>query len=89
MAFGNCSTVLAADPEKSTSQSATTLSLPLTEAFRMSLAPLPPAPMAARLSWSLGAVKPTPPSTWRGTTIMEEAIATFFIKFLRDLSGFS
>ena len=45
-----------ADPEKSTSQSAATLSRPLTEALRISLAPLPPAPMAARFSWSLGAV---------------------------------
>jgi hypothetical protein len=87
--LGKFSTDLAADPEKSTSHKATTLSRPFTEAFLISLAPLPPAPIAAKFNWSLGAVNPTPPSTCLGTYIKEEAMATFFIKFLREFSGFS
>jgi hypothetical protein len=42
--------------------------------------------MAARFNWSLGAIKPTPPKTCRGTMKMEEAMAAFFIKFRRDWS---
>ena len=39
----------------------------LPEALRTSPEPMPPTPMAATLSFSLGGVWPGPPSTCRGT----------------------
>ena len=44
--------------------------------------------IAARTSWSLGAVNPTPPSTCLGTIKMEDAITLCLINFLREDSAF-
>jgi hypothetical protein len=82
-AFGKASVALEADPVKSTSQRAATRSRPFTVALEISLNPFPPEPMAARLSWSLGAVYPLPPKTCRGTKKNEEAAAVVFMKSLR------
>lgn len=80
MAFGNFFNVLEALPEKSTSQRAITRSRPRTEALLISLAPFPPEPIAAILSWSLGEIYPCPPRTLRGTIIIDEAAILFLIK---------
>ena len=50
-------------------------------------APLPPAPIAAMLSFSLGGVCPGPPSTSRGTTVKAEAPAPAVFKKLRRERG--
>ena len=51
----------------------------------MSLVPLPPDPIAAKFSWSLGEIYPFPPRTFLGT-IKKPAPSTadFFTKFLLD-----
>src|ERR1019366_1456579 len=46
----------------------------LSSCFRYS-PPIPPTPTPARLSLSLGAVWPGPPSTWRGSSIMPVSAA--------------
>ena len=46
---------------------------PLRACVAMSPPPMPPAPMPARFTRSLGAMKPAPPSTWRGTIVKPNA----------------
>src|SRR6478609_6248060 len=59
------------------------LAFPLFAKLAMSLSPLPPTPIPATLSMSLGARKPFPPSTWRGTMVTAAAASpAVFIKFL-------
>ena len=81
--------LFAALPEKSTSHKAATRSLPLTDAFFISLIPFPPAPIAAMFKRSLGDINPGPPNTCLGTIKIELAKADFFTKLRRlILAGF-
>jgi hypothetical protein len=41
---------------------------------------MPPTPIMALVIWSLGAVKPGPPSTCRGTMVKAAAPSTLFFK---------
>ena len=50
----------------------------------MSEFPFPCNPIPARLSLSLGAVKPVPPRTCLGTIKSDDAKAEFLINFLLD-----
>jgi hypothetical protein len=50
--------------------------------------PIPPMPMPAMLSLSLGAVTPWPPSTWRGTIVNPAVTAAALArKVLRGTEG--
>src|SRR5690625_522881 len=49
--------------------------------------PIAPTPIIPLVSWSLGAVYPTPPSTWRGSMVAAAVVTSaFFRNFFRSIA---